>query len=664
MNLLTISVRRAASLAFAMAVVACGGGSEPEDTTPASIVITPSGTQTLLSGATQQLSADVRTKAGKSLPTAPVTWSSSAATSATVSGSGLVTGLLAGPATITASAGSAIATAQFNVTPGVASRLDIRTQPSATAGAGVALGTQPVIDVKDAAGNIVTSSTVAITASVVEAGGTVGGTATVSAVNGTATFTGLSITGLVGSYTLRFTAAGFAPATSGAIVLGPGVANRLAIRTQPAGAVSGVVFTTQPVVEIRDVAGNIVTSATTAVSAAIATGGGTLSGAATVNAVAGVATFTGLAITGSNGDRTLSFSAAGLTGATSAPFTLTGGGSGGAGLLVATPSSIAFTAAAGGVNPAQQTISLTNGGAQAIGTLGGTISYTSASTGWLSGSFSSATVPSTVTLTASVGALPAGTHTANVILTSAGASNSPLTIPITFTLTAPYTVTYGTGNRLVVLDVNGTTTPTVVVRDPAGNVVTTPAMSFVSRAPAVATVSSAGQIRGVANGQAWLVASADVPGVARDSVLAVVTRDATGPVLRVDVPNAVMNPNDLITVPVVLDMRSAGKLSAATVTVTWPADFFTGFLAYVSHTIGASNLSPVVSVNSAQGITRVTVANVAGVDGQVELMRITFRANATNRSGFIVATANEVILSDLTVVTDKTTPISFPVRVR
>jgi hypothetical protein len=111
-------------------------------------------------------------------------------------------------------------------------------------------------------------------------------------------------------------------------------------------------------------------------------------------------------------------------------------------------------------------------------------------------------------------------------------------------------------------------------------------------------------------------------------------------------------------------MRSSGKLSAATVTITWPADFFTGFLNYVSHTLGPSNISPIVSVNASGGIARISVANAAGVDGPVELMRITFRAINSGRSGMLVLTANEIVNSDLTDVTVKTTPVSYPLRVR
>jgi hypothetical protein len=106
------------------------------------------------------------------------------------------------------------------------------------------------------------------------------------------------------------------------VTVTPGVATSIAIRTQPAGSISGAALTTQPAVEIRDAAGNLVTSSTAAVTATLGgTTGGTLSGTVTVNAVAGVATFTNLTITGA-GTRTLVFSAPSLTNATSADITV------------------------------------------------------------------------------------------------------------------------------------------------------------------------------------------------------------------------------------------------------------------------------------------------------------------------------------------------------
>ena len=83
---------------------------------------------------------------------------------------------------------------------------------------------------------------------------------------------------------------------------------------------SGVAFTTQPVIAIRD-AGNNLTTSTATVTAAIATGTGTLSGTLTATAVNGVATFTSLKITGS-GPHTLSFTSGALTPATSISFTV------------------------------------------------------------------------------------------------------------------------------------------------------------------------------------------------------------------------------------------------------------------------------------------------------------------------------------------------------
>lgn len=102
------------------------------------------------------------------------------------------------------------------------------------------------------------------------------------------------------------------------------VAAKLGIQTQPATTqLASVAFTTQPVVLIQTAGGATVTGSTASVIATITAGsaiGGTLLGTATVNAVAGVATFTNLAI--DNVDTyTITFASSGLTSATSASFT-------------------------------------------------------------------------------------------------------------------------------------------------------------------------------------------------------------------------------------------------------------------------------------------------------------------------------------------------------
>ena len=100
-------------------------------------------------------------------------------------------------------------------------------------------------------------------------------------------------------------------------------ASALAITTEPSGAVSGVAFTQQPVIGIVDTATTTVTSdTTTVVTAAIASGSGTLSGTQTATAVNGVVTFNNLTITGA-GAYTLIFNSPSLTSATSASFTVT-----------------------------------------------------------------------------------------------------------------------------------------------------------------------------------------------------------------------------------------------------------------------------------------------------------------------------------------------------
>lgn len=99
------------------------------------------------------------------------------------------------------------------------------------------------------------------------------------------------------------------------------VATQLAILTQPAGAVTGVALTTQPVIQIKDANGNLVTGSTAAVTVAVNSGTPSLSGTLTVNAVNGVATFTNLVLTGT-GSVSLVFTSSGLTSAVSNSFTV------------------------------------------------------------------------------------------------------------------------------------------------------------------------------------------------------------------------------------------------------------------------------------------------------------------------------------------------------
>ncbi len=105
------------------------------------------------------------------------------------------------------------------------------------------------------------------------------------------------------------------------------VATTLAVSTQPSGAVDGDPFTTQPVVQVRDANGNVVTGSGVTITAALASGSGTLGGDTTQAAVNGVATFTDLEVVGT-GTHSLTFTATGLTSATSSEFDVTAAGGG------------------------------------------------------------------------------------------------------------------------------------------------------------------------------------------------------------------------------------------------------------------------------------------------------------------------------------------------
>jgi hypothetical protein len=94
------------------------------------------------------------------------------------------------------------------------------------------------------------------------------------------------------------------------------------------------------------------------------------------------------------------------------------------------PASFSFSATAGGANPANQTLSITNNG-------GGTLTWTgSDDQTWLSISPASGTAPSTVTVSANIAGLAAGTYNATITIGATGATNSPVSVPVTLTVSS------------------------------------------------------------------------------------------------------------------------------------------------------------------------------------------------------------------------------------
>src|SRR5438094_7291045 len=184
------------------------------------------------------------------------------------------------------------------------------------------------MQLRDGAGNPVSQAGVTVTTAIATGGGSLGGTLTVATNgSGVASFTDLAISGTTGDRTLSFSAPALTGVVSTTITVGPGAASQLTVTTQPSStAQSGVAFAQQPVIQVRDASGNAVSQASVTVTAAIATGGGTLGGTVTATTTSGgTASITNLAISGTAGDRTLSFSATGLTPAVSGTITVGAG---------------------------------------------------------------------------------------------------------------------------------------------------------------------------------------------------------------------------------------------------------------------------------------------------------------------------------------------------
>ncbi len=193
---------------------------------------------------------------------------------------------------------------------GAAGGLRIITQPSTTARSGTALAAQPVVQIVDQLGNPAAQPGVTIRATLFSGpSGTLGNATATTNASGRASFSGLTLTGLVGQYRLSFSAPSLAGVTSDAISLAAGPAARfLLVQQVSPTARSRVPFSDQPALQLQDERGNPVAEPGHEVTASIASGGGALAGTTTaVTDNTGRAAYVDLAIVGSPGPRTLRF---------------------------------------------------------------------------------------------------------------------------------------------------------------------------------------------------------------------------------------------------------------------------------------------------------------------------------------------------------------------
>lgn len=286
-------------------------------------------------------------------------------------------GLSGSPVTFTASA-----------LAGSAGKLTIEgTQPT-SGQSGAVLTPSFVLQLRDANNNPVTMGGIEISAAIASGpGGTLAGATENTNSQGRATFDALAISGPSGSYTISFGGNDITGVTSGDIVIGSGAATRLDFVTAPSPAVqSGIDFSVQPVVRLEDDSGNPVgTSGVTVTVTTQSCSGKTLSGNTSVetNSV-GEATFTDLRLTGTVGNCTLLFGAAGLTGLSSGVIAVgPGPASASNSTISASPSTITAGGAGSGI-----TVTARDGSNNLIS--GASVSFFAASGG---GSFTPGSAP-------------------------------------------------------------------------------------------------------------------------------------------------------------------------------------------------------------------------------------------------------------------------------
>lgn len=176
-----------------------------------------------------------------------------------------------------------------------ATQLVIITSPAASV-SGVTLPDPIIVEVRDAFDERVDTYALPVTAALIEGSGALEGTMSEQAATGGAIFQNLRVNG-AGPHRIAFTSGALDGDTTVVFTVTQELAS-LAILTQPAGALSGLAFATQPVIELRDHAGLRLQGAASQVLASAVHGPGIPFGALTADAVDGVASFSGLAIEG------------------------------------------------------------------------------------------------------------------------------------------------------------------------------------------------------------------------------------------------------------------------------------------------------------------------------------------------------------------------------
>ena len=187
-----------------------------------------------------------------------------------------------GATTLTFMSGDLITTSTVMVKPGDSKGLKITTEASESATNNIAFSSSPVVQLLDADGNNVTTAGITVTATITQFSAndadktsTLLVSTAVTNAQGVATFTGLGIQGLIGTYTLGFTpAGGVTQASDKTVTLKSGEPKKLIVLTAAAGPEGNSTAGTwslmqSPVIGLRDISNNPVTKSGVTVTATV-----------------------------------------------------------------------------------------------------------------------------------------------------------------------------------------------------------------------------------------------------------------------------------------------------------------------------------------------------------------------------------------------------------
>jgi hypothetical protein len=193
------------------------------------------------------------------------------------------------------------------------------------------------------------------------------------------------------------------------------------------------------------------------------------------------------------------------------------------------------------------------------------------------------------------------------------------------------------------------------------------AITYATRAPSVASVDAHGTVTGVAEGAAWVVATATA-GVA-DSIWVQVTKP-NGPVLYTTLSRTNWHAGDTISVTVVMDSRTS-TVGAASILVSWSGDLTpksTGVATFLDAISVGSGVTASGAEVYTSSIVRLTAAYANGLSGSEEL--ITFRLVArtdlgpAGGAGGLFVVPLDVVALDESSLLSQTTSTHYPLVIK